>query len=93
MDTLQLLPDSTGYAVTYPNQVVSSGPLDGGAAATRADVIGATGQVDVQWTCDAARANYLESVYGNSGRGANPFNLTLFFGSPDLAVFACKFVD
>lgn len=91
--TMVTPPDSTGYVVQYPNETVSSGRLEGGASRNRKDVIGATGQVDVQWTCGPARFNYIEAFYRTAiEAGSDSFYIDLIYGDADVETHLVKFV-
>ena len=91
--TMVTPPDSTGYVVQYPNDIVSSGPLDGGASRSRVDVIGATGRVDVQWTCNPTRYNYIQAFFRTTiENGVDPFFVDLIYGMADIETHMVKFV-
>ena len=91
--TLVTPPDSTGYVVAYPNQIVSSGQLDGGSSRSRSDVIGATGRVDVQWTCNPLRNSYIQAFFRTTTTfGADPFYVDLVYGAAGIETHLVKFV-
>jgi hypothetical protein len=91
--TLVLSPDSTGYVVKFPNGIVSSGPMDGGADLRRTDVIGGTGQADVQWTCNPARYDYITAFFRTTlEQGADLFYVDLLVDSSTPSPYLCAFI-
>lgn len=76
-------PESTGYAMEDPNEVVAI-KLDGGASRYRRDKLGGTSKVSVKWSFDRDEYHYFRAFYRSLlGRGAQPFLIDLVIDLPD----------
>lgn len=89
---LNALPDSNGYRIIDGNEIVNSGPLEGGASRSRADVIGAAATCDVQWTCGPTRYTYIRAFFRTLHKGADTFQINLIFEGALPELYTCKFV-
>lgn len=90
---MQIIPDSSGYAILDGNMVVNSGELEGGASRSRANVFGASGQCDVRWTCGPNAYNYIRAFYRTSiTNGADTFQINLIWDTALLQLYTVKFV-
>lgn len=84
MYTLLLPPDQASYASQFGHTTVATA-LDGGASRFRADQLGASFLVQVQWTCDKVNYDYLCAFYRLATNfGSLPFLLPLYLDSSDL---------
>lgn len=89
--TLQLPPDQANYQAT-PNPTAISTQLDGGASRFRADKLGASITLTVQWTLNKKNYAYLCAFYRQLNFGADPFIVGLFIDSGDIQDYTCHFL-
>lgn len=89
---LTIPPDQASYAVT-PGSETLSAKLDGGASRFRLDVAGAASTVNVQWTVDGGKFQYLNAFYNTITKsGSLPFLIDLYLDLPTLTEHECHFI-
>lgn len=92
MRKLLLRPNSSGYAATAGNEIVSA-QVAGGASRSRRDFIGAPSIINVAWMLDEGGFEYLGAFFRTAtANGALPFLCDLLLDKPALAEYNCKFV-
>lgn len=86
------LPESAGYSVEDPNEVIAI-KLDGGASRYRRDKLGSTSKVSVRWTFDREGYRYFRAFYRSLlERGSSPFLIDLVLDVEDPVEHQAYFV-
>ena len=89
---LTIPPDKANYQNTAATDSVSVA-LDGGASATRRDILNGSSQLTVSWTVGVNDFNYLQSFYrGASVYASQPFLLDIPIDYFDLTEYTVKIV-
>ncbi len=92
MKTLQLIPGSASYAATDEPEIIHN-PLDGGRGRFRRDWIKVSRTVNVQFSMDPLKFEYLCCFYRYAMRNASqPFEAQLVIDESALTVHECHFV-
>lgn len=90
---LRLRPDGAAYSVDGGSEVTST-DLAGGLGRYRRDKLGASNSVNVQYTCDPLRYQYLRSFFREAcDMGSSPFVADLIFDTCDFQSYKCYFTD
>lgn len=85
-------PERSGYAATPGIETIATA-LDGGLGRYRADQLGASAQVTVQWTVGRNDYNYLMAFYRTAiNRGSSPFLIDLILDSADALEYTANLV-
>lgn len=85
-------PDSSGYSVEDPDEVLSV-QLAGGAGRYRRDRIDSSSLVSVSWTFDPTEYRYFRAFYRSVlGRGSTPFLIDLVIDHALLEEYTAYFV-
>lgn len=92
LPNLALPPDQDSYALVLGTTTLSI-QLDGGASRYRADQLGASHSLTVQWTLSYKNYTYLMAFYRKSITfGADPFTIALIADSGDLSTYTVHIV-
>lgn len=90
--TLLLPPDEANYVAPFGHTAIRV-ILNGGAGRYRADQLGATFLLAVQWTCDSINYNYLTAFYRTAtDYGSLPFLISLILDSNAVLQYTAYFV-
>lgn len=90
MYKLLLKPDQNGYQIKEAKDVVST-ELAGGKARYRRDLLNASVEVEVVFTCDPDEYAYLRAFYNTVNKGADAFNIDLLLDTPELRTYVAHF--
>lgn len=85
-------PDKASYAVDDANAVIAT-TVASGATRYRKDMFGARPRINVQWTCDRDKYQYVRSFFrAIVDEGSLPFELDLIIDNPGLTRHECHFI-
>lgn len=88
---LVIPPDSSSYAAQRGAEVLAV-QLDGGASRIRADILGASYLVSVQWIVDPAGYDYLNAFFRTATtRGSASFTIDLVLDNSTLSEYSAIF--